>query len=134
MKWTTFWIMFSFPFLLAVNSCSAPQVRNQERCFADFQFHYGTKAQRQAFFNQLDRYKDDPEMREKFLEDVLSIFGRGRCIWYNLNEVRPSSNDEGRDVPLVELDTFGGFSFDAWATQITPWGRELRQWGKDTCN
>ena len=128
---TIFLILFSVIFLSV--SCRAPQVDPQLRCFNQYGFHYGSDAELSQFFSSICDYKNDPEKQKEFLRDVLKIFGKSRCNLYDLNTVSPVDPNGGFDRPLIENDLYGGFSFESWAKEITPWGKELRQYGEDEC-
>jgi len=68
------------------------------------------------------------------------------CQYYDLNKVKKASNlirceDFYRvnypDLPALSnkeyCDDLIGFSLEAWASKITPWGREVMRYGGDAC-
>lgn len=134
MQQIRFLIIFS---LLTLCSCRLlppePMIGNHARCFAQFKFNYGTQSEIAHFFNEIDKYRDDPELQKTFLQDVLQIFGKGRCNNYNIDRVTAVDENKGYNVPLGKLNDYGGFSASDWAKYITPKGREKVQYFKDFC-
>lgn len=127
------WITFSLLLLLLASCVTRPRIKPQVRCFNQYNFDYGTPEERAEFFANIEQYKDDPEAQEAFLKEVLAIFGKGRCNVYDLEKAEAVDPNAGYDVPLVELDLYGGFYFDDWAREIRPWAKESIQYFKDSC-
>jgi hypothetical protein len=128
------YLIMSSVLLIVVACVHRPIINPQLRCFNQYAFNYGTEAEINAFFSDIEKYKDDPELQKKFLKDVLSLFGKARCNMYDLNTVEPVDPNGGFDKPLSEVDLYGGFSFPSWAVEISPWGKESIQYYEDTCS
>lgn len=58
-------------------------------------------------------------------------FGKCFCQTYDLNA--PANIDKFVECAMENCDDMVGFKADAWAYDITPWGKELRRWGEDSC-
>jgi hypothetical protein len=127
-----FWIIFS-TLLITTTGCNPPKIRPQERCFNQYNFNFASKAEIEEFFITIDQYQYDEEKQKVFLKDVLAKFGKARCNMYDLNNIKPVDPKAGYDKPLLYNDLIGGFSAESWAKEITPWGKESKQFYKDTC-
>jgi len=119
--------------VIFITSCvhNPPTIIPQMRCTSSYEFDYGSIEEKDAFFENIDDYKNNPELRKKFLRDVLKIFGTGYCHKYDVKNVRRVS--DVHEVPLIDLEDFTGFSLNSWGEYITPFGKESKRYSQRWC-
>lgn len=116
--------------LVMFSGCQVPQFKILERCTANFQFNYASKDDQDNFFESIEKYKINPELRANFIKDAASIFGKTVCHQYNIN--LPGRISELVQKPLIYSNNLTGFSDTAWATEITPKIKEIKRWYRDS--
>lgn len=124
-------ILLLMTFSLFACACNPPKIDPQVRCVTSFVFDYGSDEEKQAFFATVDKYKDHPELRDEFVEEITNLFGKTRCHQYDLMKQKRVS--DAIDYPLIDSDDSVGFHANDWATKITPWAKESRRYYEDTC-
>lgn len=73
-----------------------------------------------------------PRFKQPIVRCVYSVeFNVCACQQYNLNEVEPITDMV--EVDISECDDLVGFRAIDWAEEITPKGREIRNYGQDSC-
>jgi len=60
-----------------------------------------------------------------------SDFGVCLCQRYDLNRVE--SLEEAEECDIEKCNDMVGFSARSWAKYITPWGKEMAEYGNDSC-
>lgn len=126
-----FMFILLIPLILSATCQHRPTVEKLPRCFNDYQNNYASAAEVEEFFETIDQYRSEPELRKQFLRDVLSKFGKGRCRPYD--PMIPDTVGDGYDVPLSQLEDYGGFHFNDWAQKLKPWFNESTRFYNDTC-
>ena len=116
---------------LILSSCTPPVINPKERCHVTLEFDYGTNEQVREFFANLYLYDNHPELRDEFIADFAAVFGKTRCIKYNL--MTPKAEGEGYDKPLSHADDVIGFSKEDWAEDIHPWAVESKEFYEKKC-
>ena len=87
-----------------------------------------------------------PQIKNQVRKVWSTQFNTCYCQWYNLNEIKKVTDfkpcdefylDNFPDLPTQDnpeyCDDLVGFSAPIWAKKITPWGKEVRRYGADTC-
>lgn len=117
--------------LLLLCSCVAPTIDPVERCFLITDYHYANEETREDFFEKIEYYKDFPDLREQFLKDVLTLFGKAACRKYNF--LTGDTIGEVYTKPLWAIKNFGGFAHTDWGKKITPFIHESIEYQKNHC-
>ena len=118
--------------IFSLFGCNAPQISPQERMTASLAFNYGSNDQIEDFFENIDEYKFDIEKRKHFIQDFMALFGACYTHQYDIGNVERIS--EVIKKPLSYCKDVTGFSKESWAREITPKGKEFKQWVDDTCS
>lgn len=72
-----------------------------------------------------------PQIRPQIRVLWSSVFNQCYCQDYDLNEMNALNDFKACDFSYC--DDLVGFQADAWAKDITPWGRAVIRYGEDSC-
>lgn len=87
-----------------------------------------------------------PQIDRQIRRVYSTTFNVCLCQWYDLNKVKnlteakPCEDFFSQHFPDIPIQSnleycndLVGFNAEAWAKDITPWGREVRRYGEDSC-
>ena len=127
----TWIILATFSVLFLGCETAPPTMPAQERMTASIAFNNGTDEQIEDFFDSIDDYKYDLDKRKSFIPTVMQLFGS--CYTHSYDVLSFERVSEVVKKPLAYCKDVTGFSKEAWATVITPKGKEFKQWVTDEC-